>query len=234
MGWKSLPHGEIEKHTDDLWSVVGSLSKMPLPRRMVVVRLPDGRLLIHSAVALDDTAMAQLEAWGSPAILVVPNRFHREDAAAFKRRYPSLRVLCPAVATAQVSSVVAVDGPIDELSSEPGLQLFALPASKFGEVVLVVRHADGSASAIVTDAVFNLPHQPGFGGLILKWMGSSGGPRVTALGKLLMVADRAGFAAGLRELAAVEGLSRILPAHGDVMEPEPAATLRAVADRLHA
>ena len=233
MGWEPHPHGAIEKHADNLWSVQGTLPPSPLPRRMVVVRLQDGRLVIHSGVALDDEHMAELEAWGRPAILVVPNRFHRHDAAAFKVRYPQLRVLCPSVARDAVAQVVAVDGSVDELNSESTLVVFTLPSCKAGEVALIVRHADASASAVLTDAVFNLPHLPGFGGLVMKLIGSTGGPRVTKLGKMLMVDDNAGFAAGLRELAMVSGLRRLLPAHGEVIEGDVAARLRDIADRLH-
>jgi len=233
MSWQPHPHGSIERHADELWSVAGTLPPSPIPRRMVVVRLDDGRLLIHSAVALDDAGMAALEAWGTPALLVVPNGMHRHDAGAFKERYPQLRVLCPTPATAKVSEVLGVDGSTDELSAEDGLDVFTLPGNKLGEFALIVRHADGSASAVLTDAVFNLPHMPGFGGFVIKLLGSSGGPRVTNIGRWLMVEDRGRFADGLRELASIEGLRRLLPAHGDVIEGDVAATLRAVADRLH-
>lgn len=233
MGWEPHPHGAIEKHADNLWSVEGTLPPSPLPRRMVVVRLEDGRLVIHSGVALNDEGMAQLEAWGRPAVLVVPNRFHRHDAAAFKERYPELRVLCPPSAQSAVAQVVGVDGTVDELNGEATLDVFTLPSCKAGEVALIVRHADDSATAVLNDAVFNLPHQPGFGGFVMKLIGSTGGPRVTNIGKMLLVDDRAGFAVGLRELAAVSGLNRILPAHGEVIEGDAAATLRGIADRLH-
>ena len=234
MTWQPFPHGEIEKYGDNLWSVVGSMPRSPLPRRMCVARVGDGRLIIHSAIALEQPHMEQLEQWGTPAVLVVPNRFHRFDAAAYKDRYPDLRVLCPDEARSQVQQLVAVDGSTDELDEESELQLLALPGAKGGEFVLVVRHADGTASAVVTDAIFNLPHQPGLGGLIMKWIGSSGGPRVTRLAKMMMVSNAAAFAGGLRELAAVDGLCRVLPSHGDVIEGDAPGVLGQIADRLRA
>ena len=52
--WKVLPHGKLTAIEDDILTVVGDI---PMPvgnmkRRMTVVRLRDGRLIIFSAVAL--------------------------------------------------------------------------------------------------------------------------------------------------------------------------------------
>jgi len=48
-----------------------------LPRRMTVVRLYDGRLVIFSAMSLNDEQMGVLEAFGRPAFLIVPGDHHR-------------------------------------------------------------------------------------------------------------------------------------------------------------
>jgi hypothetical protein len=60
----------------------------PLPRRMTPSWLADGGLVIFSAIALKETAMQQVEALGQPRYLIVPNAFHRQDAAVWKSRYP--------------------------------------------------------------------------------------------------------------------------------------------------
>ena len=73
---------------------------------MTVVRLADGKLVIHNGIALEPAAMAELEAWGTPAYLIVPSPGHRLDAPAYKKRYPSLRVLTPKNARKKVEEVV--------------------------------------------------------------------------------------------------------------------------------
>jgi hypothetical protein len=52
--WKEHvhPHGDLVELTEGLWIVTGSLPRSGLPRNMVVYRLRDGGLLIHSAIAL--------------------------------------------------------------------------------------------------------------------------------------------------------------------------------------
>jgi hypothetical protein len=89
-GWKVLSHGEIEKLEPNLWRVVGTLPGMGLKRVMTLVRLDDGRIVVHSAIALDQASMAEIEAWGTPAVLLVPSRYHRLDAPAYLDRYPNL------------------------------------------------------------------------------------------------------------------------------------------------
>src|SRR3954468_2138577 len=108
--WKVLPHGAIESLGERLRVVEGGLPDLPLKRVMSVVRLDDGGLVIHGGVALNPAVMAELEAWGTPRILLVPNPWHRLDAPAFKRRYPALKIYCPAGARSRVERAVAVDG----------------------------------------------------------------------------------------------------------------------------
>ena len=86
--WTVLPHGKLSRLDDNLLSVTGELH-MPVgdfPRRMTVARLYDGRLVVYSAIALDELEMQALEAFGEPSFLVVPNDIHRMDAKIWKDR----------------------------------------------------------------------------------------------------------------------------------------------------
>jgi hypothetical protein len=98
--WTVLPHGKLTQVDEGLLTVVGEL-KMPLgefTRRMTVVRLDDDRLVIFSAIALDEPEMQQLEVYGDPAFLIVPSDLHRIDAKVWKDRYPDIMVVAPAPA----------------------------------------------------------------------------------------------------------------------------------------
>jgi hypothetical protein len=80
--WKVLPHGKLTQVDEGILTVVGEIQMplMELPRRMTVARLADRRLVIFSAIALDEDEMAALEAYGRPAFLIVPSDHHRLDA----------------------------------------------------------------------------------------------------------------------------------------------------------
>src|SRR6266487_1254145 len=76
--WTVLSHGPIEKLESNVWRVQGTMPMGP-PRVMVLVRLGDGRVIVHNGIALEEERMKEIEAWGQPAFLVVPNAGHRMD-----------------------------------------------------------------------------------------------------------------------------------------------------------
>ena len=109
--WTVLPHGKLSQIDDDILTVVGVIHMplMDLPRRMTVVRLTDSRLVVFSAIALDEDEMAALEAYGHPAYLIVPSDKHRLDAKIWKDRYPAVLVVAPEGARAKVEETVPVN-----------------------------------------------------------------------------------------------------------------------------
>ncbi len=201
--WKVLPHGPIEVVSERLRVVEGSLPGMPLKRVMSAVKLDDGTLVIHSAIALDPSTQKELEAWGRPRILLVPCAWHRLDAPAYKTRHPSIAVFCP-------------EGAREKVGKEGYLELAD----------------DAGVTLIFNDAVFNQPHLPGSFGFVYKLIGSSGGPRVPPLVRVAMVRDKRALRAHLERLADTPQLRRVVMSHGARVEHEPGAFLRQVAATL--
>jgi hypothetical protein len=80
--------------------------------------------------------------------------------------------------------------------------------------------------------LWNQPHLPGFEGWVIKMLGSTGGPKVTRLGKLLLVKDKPKLRAHLERLADTPALVRVVIMHGHDIVDDPAGTLRAVAAAL--
>lgn len=214
-----------------IWTATDEIPGMPLERRMVVVRLRDGRLVVHSPICLDAEAMEHLEAWGTPSFIVVPNGYHRMDAPAWKARYPEARVVCPEPARRRVSKVVSVDGSWATLPETEGFRAEPLEGSKAGEGVLIVR-CNGRLTLVFNDTLFNQPHLPGPKGWMLRLAGSTGPPKVTGIARMFLIGDRNALRSHLLRLAELEGLARIVPGHGDVIADDPAGTLRRVAEAL--
>ncbi len=231
--WTVLPHEPFAKLEDNLWTVAGRLQHGSMNRRMSVVRLADGRLVLHNALPLAEPAMRELEAFGAPAVLVIPNGFHRLDVHAWKERYPSLCVICPPESRLRVSRVVAVDGGWELLPADPALEAIPIRAVRSGEAALVVRSAGGTrASLLFGDIFMNIPHRRGLSGFVLRTFGSSGGPKVAAMTELFTIRDRGATAGALLELALTPGLVRLVPSHGDIVDRDPKDVLDAVAHRL--
>lgn len=82
---------------------------------------------------------------------------------------------------------------------------------------------------VFNDAIFNLPHQKGVQGFILRYVTqSTGGPRVTRVGRFL-VKDAAAFRAHLGRLADTPGLARVIMSHGRMVTDDPAGMIHATA-----
>jgi hypothetical protein len=228
--WTVLPHSPFRKLEENLWWIEGSLPNMPLKRATVVARLASGQLVVHNALAVDDATRAELEAWGTPAHLIVGNGWHRLDAKVFKDRYPALRVYCANGSKKRVAEVVPVDGGFADFPADPTVRMIPLEGVPV-EGVLEVKSQAGT-TLVFNDAVFNQPHLPGAFGAIYRLIGSSGGPRVTKLVKLAMVKDKRAFRAHLERLADTPRLHRIVMAHGQILDEAPAERLRRVAQSI--
>lgn len=229
--WTVVGEPTIEELSERLWLVHGHLPDLPLGRMMAVVRMEDGRLLLHSPVALPEADMARIEAWGEVAYIVVPNRFHRLDAAPFAERYPAAEVVVPAGARARVEEVVPVQLTYDEFSGDGVVSLEHAAGVGAYEGVMTVRDETG-VTLVFTDLFFNAEHGGGFYGLVLRVLGSTGGPRVTRLFRFFALEDKEALRLFLRRQAATEGLVRVVPGHGAVITDAPAAVLSELAERL--
>lgn len=229
--WKVHPHKPIQKLADNLWTVTGALPGMPMERVMSVARFDDSRLVIHNAVALEEPLMKEIESFGAPAFMLVPNGYHRIDAPRFKARYPGMKVLCPEGVRKKVAEVVDVAGTYDDVPKDDRVKLAYLDGVGKGEGYLEVRSDDG-VSLVFNDVMFNMPHLPGLTGFVLRLVGSTGGPKVTRVAKLFLVKDKRALKAHLEKLADTPDLKRLVIMHGDMVTEDAPGVLRQVAGTL--
>src|SRR5215831_12682733 len=204
--WTVFPHRPIEKLADNLWRVEGDIPQGGGTRVMTLARLADGRLVVHNAIALEEPLMQEIEAFGRPAIIVVPNGFHRLDAKVYKARYPDAKVYCPEGARKKVEQVVNVDGSYDDAPHDDRVTFAHLEGTKKAEGVLVVRSNDGT-TVTLNDSLCNLPKTSGFMGFVF---GPTGHPSVARIARWLVVKDKLSFKAHLNRLADTPDLARVI------------------------
>ncbi len=228
--WKVGRHGSLVSLSNKLAIVDGSLARMPIGRRMSIVTMESGELAVINAMAVDENTLTQIRERGTPRYLLVPNAMHTIDAPAWAERFPDIRVLVPRPLRKAIERKVRVDGTLDELPANSVLSTETAEGTR-GEALFRVVDG-GETSLIVSDLVFNLGNMPGLQGLVLRILGSTGGPKVTRLGRLLTVKDREAARQYLHRLADTPGLRRIIVSHGDIIDRDPAATLHHVADGL--
>jgi hypothetical protein len=175
--------------------------------------------------------MKELEAWGTPAFLIVPNGSHRMDAKIYKQRYPNVRVVGPPGARKKIEEVVKVDAT-DVDFGDPGVRYELVAGTGEREGVLVV-HANGGTTLVFTDALMNVPKLPGLGGFLMGLVGFTGPkPKVSTPARLVLVKDKKALRADLEKRASTPGLVRIEVGHGNAITSEPAAALRDAAATL--
>lgn len=234
VAWKVLEHGPIQKLNERLWRVEGAVPGMSLRRVMTVAKRADSQLVIHSAIALNDGEIAELEAFGTPAHLIVPNHYHRLDAPAYKERYPTLKVYAPAAVRAKVEQKITVDGTYAEYPADEHVKLYDLPGCGEQEGAMLVRASDGT-SVVFNDVVMNMDTRSDvIGWLFTTLMGSAPGPRVSRLAKYALVKDKAALRAELERLAALPDLVRMIVSHDKVTQgrEQTASALKQAASYL--
>ena len=231
--WTVLPHGKLVNVDENILTVTGIL-RMPLtdlPRRMTVVRISNKRLVIFSAIALDDSSMRVLETFGKPAFLVVPSDKHRIDAKIWKDRYPQMKVVAPSGSLAKIEKVVKVDTTDPEFRDK-NLEFITVPGTRRHEAAMLV-HSPNGTTLVLNDLVGNIRTSSGFAGWFLRMMQFAGDePQIPMQAKMTMIKDRPALRAQFLKWAALPTLKRILVSHGEPIEDDPAEALRDFAQSL--
>jgi hypothetical protein len=231
--WTVLPHDRLTQLDENIITVTGEIH-MPVgefPRRMTIVRLVSGRLVIYSAIALDEDEMKSIERFGEPAYLIVPGDLHRLDAKIWKDRYPAMYVIAPRGAREKVERIVHVDA-VGVDFGDPNVSFVEIPGTEGHEAALVV-HGRNGTTLIVNDIIANMPNRKGLRGWLLKLVGFTGpSPRIPAIVQKKTVRDKSALRAQLERWAGITALRRVVVSHGTPIERSPATVLRRLATSL--
>jgi hypothetical protein len=225
--WTVTPHQPIEKLEDNLWSVSSPVPGIPgFSRRMSIIKLSDGQLAFHDSVPVDDATLAQIKAWGTPAIQIVTHNQHCIDVNAFKDKL-GLKSYAPALCVDKVRERVAVDGTFDDLPRDAALERVASAGLKNGESWFVVR-SNGHSSLLTADTVSWVTR----GNLVARLLGFvAPEPKVAPfIFKLVSVKDKKAFRASFDKLLADHpDLTRVVPCHGNLIDKDPVGVLKRAA-----
>lgn len=227
QSWRVLPHSPIEALAPNLWRVEGAVGASN-KRVMVLVRLGDGRIIVHNAIALDEPNMKRIDEWGTVDSILIPNRFHRLDAHIMHQRYPKAKAYAPRGALAAASKATPCAGTYADVPVDSTVTLREVEGMGDREGVLLVKSDDG-VSAVYCDTVLNLPKLSGFMGFMLHPTGTLSVPRGM---RYFLAKDKKVLRADLERIAEGEGLRRVIPGHGAAVTSDAPARLREAAARL--
>ncbi len=192
---------------------------LPMGTRMTVVKLPDGRLWVHSPITLD-TVKDDLDALGEVAYVVAPNFIHHLYVGPFLDAYPD----------AQLFMSPRLMGKRADLAARGGLELGDEVPEGTWEGVLSQAPARGSK--VMDEVVF--VHHPTRTLLLcdlLECVHASAPAWVRVVGRLAGIYERPGppvdmkmsFSDHAATRAFVDRVlawdfDRVVMAHGDVIE----------------
>ncbi|HEB79367.1 MAG TPA: DUF4336 domain-containing protein [Rhodospirillales bacterium] len=94
------PINTVKPAADEVWIVDGpgidfgfGPFKVAFPTRMTLIRLPGGKLVVHSPTALTPDLAREVKALGEVADIVAPNKIHYWWAGDWAEAYPKARIL---------------------------------------------------------------------------------------------------------------------------------------------
>jgi hypothetical protein len=230
--WKG---GAVESIAHEVWGWRGEIG-MPagvrFPLRMTGIRLPDGAMWLHSPVALDDVAAAEIDRLGPVRHIVAPSKLHSAHAAAALARWPEAR-LYGAVGLRDVHPELRID---EELGSEApagwGGVLEVFPVEGAPAVNEVVFLHLPSRTLLVTDLAFNVAEPANLQTAALLWIVGSGRRfRSSRLLRWRFTEDRAALSRSVRRLLE-QDFDRVVPCHGEIVTAQAGAALREATEVL--
>jgi hypothetical protein len=199
-------------------------SGVRLRARTSVIRLDDGRLLVHSPTPPSDGWVKQITALGEVSWLVVPNCFHHLGTPAASAAFPHAKILAPRSAAAR-NPELRIDVDIHEpnfTEAVPEIALFPLRGVPFLDETLVYHRP--TETLFGADVVLRADENDHW-----SWRFAA---RITGCFKRLSVppdvrkkvADKDAATRSLRALQAVP-TKRLIVAHAHVIEEAPLAQL---------
>jgi hypothetical protein len=223
----------LQEIAEDVW-VAGSemaVSGFPLEIRMTVIRRPDGGLILHSPIEIDDALAAELDAIGPVCDLLAPSRMHHMFVFGAERRWPDATLWAapglPDKRRDLLFDEVLGDATPPAWAGTLETQLFAgCPLASE-----IVCFHPGSRTLIVTDLVFNI--QRSRSGLSRAYLRASGAWQRLAQTPLMraVIRDRAAARHSLERMFAWD-FDRLIMSHGDIVERDAKRQLGEALARL--
>ncbi|MCW5889860.1 MAG: DUF4336 domain-containing protein [bacterium] len=193
--------------------------------RMTVIRLPEGRLLLHSPLPLDGALRAELDALGSVAYAVAPNRVHHLYAGDVATAYPGARLWIAPGLQLKRPDLRYVDLLGDEAPEEwrgEVDQTFFRGRPYENEVAFYHR---ASRTLVTCDLAFNFRERTATATRLLMSLVRSYGYFGPSKLDPLLIRDREKARASLERILAWN-FDRVIVAHGDVQERDGNRLLR--------
>lgn len=204
------------------------LGWFPIGHRMTVVKLRSGGLVLISPVPLDNFLVEELRELGSVEHVMAPSLFHNLFLERYVERYPHAKFWA-APEFAAHNPRARVDATLDDRVDLPDLRVAVIRGMpKVNECVVL---HEPSRSLIVADLVFHFPTSDSLPlRMLLRLVGAYGRVRASRLFRS-MIKDRSATRSSIEDVLCWD-FDRLIVGHGEVVEHDGGALLRAAYSRL--
>jgi hypothetical protein len=221
---------DLVKVTEGIWCAESEM-KMPggvrMPTRMTILRLSNGKLLVHSPIRMDEALAKAINALGEVAYIVAPNRMHHLFFGTCAERYPGARTFGPPGLAEKVPALrideVLKDTP-PSVWADDFEQLVVQGASKMSEVVFLHK---ATRTLVVSDLFFNIVRPANLRTKFVLTLMGTRGKLAKSRGWSLMTDDKAALDTSVRKVLDWD-FDNLVMAHGDVVAGDARAKARAV------
>ena len=156
------PLNALKRVADDIWVVDGPEIAMqyvgidlPFPTRMTIVRLPTGKLWLHSPIACDDALVSVVRELGLVAFLVAPSTLHYWYLPDWQAIFPDARTFAPASLKPKAHRQIRIDEVLGDAPPEVWRETMGQCLVTGGLMTEVDFFHRPSRSLILTDLIEN-------------------------------------------------------------------------------
>jgi hypothetical protein len=221
------PYSEIRPVADQLWVLDGEWYQTRFRRRMTIIRLRSGHLLIHNAIRLEEEDYKKIDELGKVEYIIAPNSLHGSEAHFYKERYPKAKLFVSTALEGKFRKLCQIDGVLpgafgQNLRDEVDCVEFQGTRSLHENVLFHI----STKTLIVTDLVFNLDCEvSGFEKFFFKWnkIDKRFGP--SRIFKYFIVGDTGRVAQSLDHILHWN-FDRVIMNHGNILDKGGRAALR--------
>lgn len=190
--------------------------------RMTVIRLSNGRLLLHSPLKISDGLLDSVRGLGKVDFIVTPNNFHGLFVEEWRREFPEAKYFTAKEVKENGNSPFPLSSLRNEVSGSDIEVIKIKGAPKVNEYAFIHKE---SKTLILTDMAFNIAANVSFWSKVFfKLNGAFDKFGPSRLMKT-MISDPEALNSSIEVILAFD-IHRIIVSHGNILESNARATLK--------
>lgn len=190
--------------------------------RMTVIRLNNGKLLLHSPVKISDSLLGSIRELGEVGFIVTPNNFHGLFVEEWRKEFPEAKYFTAKELKRNDNSSFSLSSITSEALWSDVEIIKIEGAPKVNEYAFIHK---ASNTLILTDLAFNIGANVSFWSKVFFRLNGAFDKFGPSRLMKTMITDPVALNASIEEILAFE-INRIIVSHGNLLESNARSTLK--------